>query len=72
MPYYVFNVKPFAQLEQQAEFALYKEAAAHARQLRALQSAPDKAQVRVIFADTPLAAEDLLLQVRTPAPTGDE
>lgn len=72
MPYFVYAVKPFAQLEQLAEFALYKDAASHARQLRAQQLQQDTARIRVIFAGTPLEAEDLLLQVRTPSPAGDE
>lgn len=72
MPYYVFAVKPFAQLQQLAEFARYQEAAAHARGLRAQQPQPDSVRIRVVFAATPLEAEDLLLQVRTPSPAGDE
>jgi hypothetical protein len=29
-------------------------------------------RIRVMFADTALAAEDLLLQIREPGPSGDE
>ena len=34
MPYYVYAVKPFAQLEKMAEFAAFKEASTHAKVLR--------------------------------------
>ena len=37
MPYYVFAVKPFAQLERLAEFTAFKDASAHAKALRAAQ-----------------------------------
>ncbi|MDP1900603.1 MAG: hypothetical protein Q8K96_09135 [Rubrivivax sp.] len=72
MPYYVFAVKPFAQLEMLAEFSAFKEASTHAKALRSAQPAGDAARIKVMFADSPLAAEDLLLQVRQAAPTGDE
>lgn len=72
MPYYVYAVRPFAQLEQLAEFAAFAPASAHAKALRAAQAAGDGARIKVMFADNALAAEDLLLQVRDPGPAGDE
>jgi hypothetical protein len=72
MPYYVFAVRPFAQLERLAEFDAFKAASAHAKALRAAQPAGDSARIKVMFAESALAAEDLLAQVREAAPTGDE
>jgi hypothetical protein len=72
MPYYVFAVKPFAQLEKLAEFTAFKEASAHAKTLRAVQPGDAQARIKVMFADSPLAAEDLLLQVREAGPSGDD
>ena len=72
MPYYVFAVKPFAQLEKLAEFDAFRDASAHAKSLRQSPQADAAARIKVMFADTPLAAEDLLLQVREAGPSGDE
>lgn len=72
MPYYVYTVRPFAQLQQLAQFDAFAPASAHAKQLRASQPSEPGARVRVIFADNPTAAEDLLLQIRQPGPSGDE
>lgn len=72
MPYYVFAVRPFAQLERLAEFDAFNAASAHAKALRAAQPAGDTARIKVIFAENALAAQDLLLQVRQAAPAGDE
>jgi len=72
MPYYVYAVKPLAQLEKLAEFPAFKEASAHAKALRAGQAAGPTARVKVMFADTPTAAEDLILQVRDAPPDGDD
>lgn len=72
MPYYVYTVKPFAQLEKLAEFSAFKEASAHAKALRAGRPAGPSARIKVIFADSPLAAEDLMLQVREAPPDGDD
>lgn len=72
MPYYLYRLKPFHQLEKLAEFAAFKEASAQAKQLRS-QADPSKPEpVKVIFAETELHAEDLLSQVREPGPSGDE
>ena len=72
MPYYVYAVKPFAQLDRLAEFDAFKAASAHAKSLRAAQPVAGQARIKVMFADTALAAEDLLLQVRDAGPTGDD
>jgi hypothetical protein len=76
MPYFVFAVRPFAQLECLGEHAAFRDASAMAKSLRAARAAPGVAaageQIRVMFAATAEAAEDLLLQVREPPPPGDE
>ena len=72
MPYYVYAVKPMAQLEKLAQFEAFQEASTHAKALRAAQSAGPQARIKVMFADNALAAEDLLLQVREAPPDGDD
>ena len=72
MPYYVYAVQPFAQLEPRGEYATFPQASAQAKALRAQLQASASASIRVMFADTALQAEDLLLQVRQPRPTGEE
>ena len=72
MPYFVFSVRPFAQIEKLAEFAAFKEASTHAKALRSSQTVAADAKVKVMFADNPKLAEDLLCQVREAGPTGDD
>ena len=72
MPYFVYRVKPYAQLEKLAEFGAFKEASAHAKSLRAAQPGAPGTSIKVMFADSPLQAEDLLLQVRERGPSGDD
>ncbi|MDE2416768.1 MAG: hypothetical protein KGN32_03095 [Burkholderiales bacterium] len=72
MPYYIFRVKPFAQLEKLAEHGAFAQASAQAKFLRLAQQTGTVGKIKVIFADTELRAEDLLLQVREPGPSGDE
>lgn len=72
MPYYVYAVKPFAQLERLAEFSVFKEASVHAKALRSAQAGRPGERIKVMFADSPLAAEDMLLQVREAPPDGDD
>ena len=72
MPYYLYRVQPFAQLEKLGEFSSFPEASRQAKALRAAEPGQARRRVRVIFADNPLAAEDLLLQVRDAPPGGDD
>ena len=84
MPYYVFSIQPPAQIEKLAEFGAFNEASAHAKALRtappasasasasANTSASADIKIKVMFADNEQLALDLLRQVRTPGPTGDE
>lgn len=72
MPYFVFSVRPFAQIEKLAEFAAFKEASNHAKSLRASKAVPADAKVKVMFADNQQLAEDLLCEIRQAGPTGDD
>lgn len=72
MPYYIYRVLPFAQLEKLAEFDAFKPASAHAKALRLAESGAPQGKVKVMFADTEQLAEDLLCQIRDPGPSGDD
>jgi hypothetical protein len=72
LPYYIYRVKPFAQLEKLAEHAAFAAASAQAKSMRVAQPAGEPGKIKVIFAETELQAEDLLLQVRDRGPSGDE
>ncbi len=72
MPYFVFSVRPYAQIEKLAEFATFKEASTHAKSLRSSQSVAADGKVKVMFADNQQQAESLLCQVREAGPTGDD
>ncbi len=69
MPYFVFRVETaeFAmlkQLDKLNEFESFKEAKNFARQTRAEQAEGDSAEIKVIFADNQLAAEEMLMEKR--------
>jgi len=72
MPYYVFKIRPFGQLEPLAEAAVYKDAAARAKALRAELEPGGDADIKLIFAGNEDEAVELLCQTRTPGPSGDE
>jgi hypothetical protein len=72
MPYFVFSIRPFAQIRKLAEFDGFKDASAHAKSLRALQSSDSNGRIKLIFAENEQLAEDLLCQIRTPGPSGDD
>ena len=72
MPYFVFSVRPFAQIEKLAEFDAFKPASLHAKSLRTTRPAAGDARIKVMFADNPTQAEDQLCQIRDPAPSGDD
>ncbi|HSN80107.1 MAG TPA: hypothetical protein VLR44_06980 [Rhodoferax sp.] len=72
MPYYIYRVKPFAQLAQLSAHESFSEASSQAKALRLQPDLPATDKIKVIFADSPLQAEDLLCQVRTAGPKGDD
>jgi hypothetical protein len=72
MPYYIYRIKPLSQFEKVAEFGAFKEASAQAKVLRAAQPTDMAGKIKIMFAEDELQAEDLLCQVRTPGPKGDD
>lgn len=71
MPYFVFAIKPFGQLDKLGEHEVFKDASTQAKTLRAAQP-PDAPRIKVMFGETQLAAEDQLLQLREAGPSGDD
>jgi hypothetical protein len=72
MPYFVFSVRPFAQIRKLAEFPGFSEASARAKAVRATQPSGGDEKIKVMFAENQQLAEDLLCQIRDPGPPGDE
>ena len=74
MPYFIYRVFPFRRLEAVEAVESFGQASARAKALRASPELPADCAVKVIFAATETEAEDLLTQVREPAPgvVGDE
>lgn len=76
MPYHIYRVTsvgPVRQLEKLAEHETFKTASAQAKALRKEGGLPAGAEIKVIFADNELLAEELLSQVREPEPfIGDD
>ena len=69
MPYFVFKISPtiaklVKPMEQLAEFELYKEARAYARNQREQLEKSDPSGFKVIFAENALDAEEKLAEVR--------
>lgn len=72
MPYFIYRVQGFGQLQPLGEYPTFPEASREAKALRASTPGEPQRRVRVIFAETALAAEDLLLQVREAPPGGED
>jgi len=72
MPYYIYSIQPGAPLKMLRDCASFSEASAQAKAMRAQQQPRTLEKIKVIFADHPAHAEDLLLQVRNPGPKGDD
>jgi len=72
MPYYIYRVKSFAGLEKLAEHTAFAPASVQAKILRSRLNPRGKDKIKVVFADNEMMAEDLLCQVREPAPPGEE
>lgn len=69
MPYYVFKIQAselaiLKQLELLKEFDSFKQAKNFAKTLRAEQVEGDEAQIKVMFADNLLSAEEQLMEKR--------
>jgi hypothetical protein len=74
MPYFIYRVFPFRRLEKVTDTPTFGEASAQAKALRASPERPADCTIKVIFAADDIEAENLLSQVREPAPgvVGDE
>lgn len=74
VPYFVYRMFPFRRLECVEAHASFGEASARAKALRASPERPADCAIKVIFAADEHAAEELLTQIREPAPgvVGDE
>ena len=74
MPYYIYRVFPFRRLEKVDAADAFGQASARAKVMRASPDLPADCTIKVIFAANENEAENLLSQVREPAPgvVGDE
>lgn len=75
MPYYIYHVSdfPIRQLKKLEQHDVYKNASARVKQLRAELTDESPMMIKMIHAESELHAEDLLNQVRDPAPElGDD
>lgn len=72
MPYYIYQVKPFSQLDKLTEHPSFASASQEAKTLRAALPAGTMDKVKVIFAENEGHAEYLLRQAREAGPTGDD
>lgn len=72
MPYYIFRVKPFMQLDKLCEFDNFKEASAQAKVLRTTEPTDPAIKIKVMFADDEVQAQELLCQPRVAGPKGDD
>ncbi len=75
MPYYIYKVfqAPILRISKIEQHEEFRAASARAKDLRRELALTEGCTVKVIFAENELQAEDLLSQVREPAPElGDD
>ena len=72
MPYFIYRLGPVGTLQQLESHDSFSAASAQAKKLRVTLPEKSLDRVKVIFADNPLQAEELLTQVRQPGPPGEE
>ena len=75
MPYYIYKIFefPMKRLEKIEHHDIYKHGAERSKTLRREIALTEQCNVKMIFAENELQAEDLLMQVREPAPElGDD
>ncbi|BCK87668.1 hypothetical protein MIZ01_1459 [Sideroxyarcus emersonii] len=75
MPYFIYQVTefPFRQLKKLEQHDAYRTASVRVKQLRTELAVGSPAMIKMIHAESELQAEDLLNQVRDPAPElGDD
>jgi hypothetical protein len=71
MPYFIYEIGPLNILNKRAQAASFKEAKAVSNELRKGLDPNTGTQIKMIFAETELQAEDTLSQPRDPAATFD-
>ncbi|HHJ17355.1 MAG TPA: hypothetical protein ENJ80_11735 [Gammaproteobacteria bacterium] len=69
MPYFIYKIMPgptdlVKTLEKLDQYGSFKEAKTHARSLRAEIPEGDRTQIKVMFADSELEAEEKLMEKR--------
>ena len=75
MPYFVYKIfeTPIRRLEKLEQHDAFREAANRAKQLRGELGSDASCIIKVMFAENELNAEDLLNEIRAPAPElGDD
>jgi len=75
MPYYIYKIFdfPMKRLEKIEQHEIYKQGAERSKLLRRELALSEQCNVRMVFAENELQAEELLLQVREPLPElGDD
>ena len=75
MPYFIYRItqRPIKMLEKIEQHESYRAASARVKQLRAEVDENAPALIKMIHAETELHAEDLLNEIREPAPVlGDD
>jgi len=72
MPYFVYEIHPMHIVKKAAEFDKFKDASAHAKELRGKLTSTDSYSIKVIFAENELHAEEMLGEVREKPPTTGE
>jgi len=75
MPYFIYSIteRPIKMLEKLEQHESYRDAFARVKQLRTELDEHSHALIKMIHAETELHAEDLLNEIREPAPVlGDD
>jgi hypothetical protein len=72
MPYYLFRIEAGRRFTLLGEHAVYRDARARARELRAMDSGVDPDSIRIVFADDRERAAELLTTPREREPSDDD
>jgi hypothetical protein len=72
VPYFIYRVRPFGQLDPLGEHDAFAAASLEAKAMRSALPAGSPDRVKLVFAENAWQAEDLLCQVREPGPAGDD
>jgi len=75
MPYYIYKIFefPMKRLEKIEQHEVYKQGSERSKLLRRDLALSEQCNVKMVFAENELQAEELLMQVREPQPElGDD